>query len=138
MRRIEDHPSWRLRLRQDGRGCSRLALGSMVLLLAFSSAQAQINPFRGSRGTRLNMADLTALGNATTRLLERPGLAAGGTETWRNPESGASGSITAGEALQHEGMACRELRYEATVPGPAPYRKAVLTWCKTKDGWKVL
>ena len=55
-----------------------------------------------------------------------------------NPESGASGSITAGKALQHAGMACRELRYEATVPGPAPYRKAVLTWCKTKDGWKVL
>jgi len=136
---IECQPGWRPRPRRAPRGWWRsLAPGLMVLLLAFSSAQAQINPFRGSRGTRLNTADLAALGDATTRLLERPGLVPGGTETWRNPASGASGTITAGEALHHAGMSCRKLDYEATVPGPAPHRKAVLTWCKTKDGWKVL
>jgi surface antigen len=98
---------------------------------------AQINPFRGSRGTPLDAADLTALTDATNRLLDRPQLASGGTETWSNPQSGASGTVTAGSPVQRKGLACRVVNYKNTVPGPRPERIAKLTWCKTKDGWKI-
>ena len=111
----------------------------LLLIAAISSqvAFAQINPFRGSSGTPLNAADIAALTAATDRLLDRPGLVAGGTDTWSNPQSGASGTVTAGNAAQRKGLACRVMRYQHTIPGPNPQRSGTLTWCKTKDGWKI-
>jgi hypothetical protein len=98
---------------------------------------AQVNPFRGSRGTPLNAEDIAALTEATNRLLDRPQLVAGGTEPWSNAQSGASGTVTAGDPVRRQGMACRMLRYQMSVPGPNPERSVNLTWCKTKDGWKI-
>ena len=103
----------------------------------FQPAQAQINPFRGSRGTPLNNDDIAALTEATNRLLDRPKLVSGGTETWSNPQSGASGTATAGNPVQRKGLACRVVNYRTTVPGPRAERSTALTWCKTKDGWKI-
>jgi surface antigen len=104
-------------------------------------ALAQINPFRGSRGTPLNADDLAALTNATDLLLDRPQLTAGDVETWSNPQSGVSGTVTAGNTAQrrHLGnnLACRVVRYEITVPGTRSERSVTLTWCKTTDGWKI-
>ncbi len=98
---------------------------------------AQINPFRNSSATPLNAEDITALTDATNRLLDRTQLAVGDTENWSNPKSGASGTVTAGEATERNGLACRMLDYQHTVPGPRPERAVTFTWCKTKDGWKV-
>jgi hypothetical protein len=112
----------------------------MLLLIAIGMAHpsvAQINPFRGSRGTPLRAADLAALGDATNRLLDRPELAVGDSETWSNPDSGVTGTATAGSTTQRKGLACRIVNYQATVPGSNPQRSASLTWCKTKDGWKI-
>ena len=111
-----------------------------LLLIAASLSQpafGQINPFRGSRGTPLNADDLKALGEATDRLLDRPDLVTGGSETWSNPQSGVSGTITAGSAVQRKGLACRILSYQVTGSSPGPQRRATLTWCKTSDGWKI-
>ena len=111
-----------------------------VLLIAGCLSQsvfAQISPFRGSRGATLSQADITALTDATNRLLDRPQLATGGTETWNNPQSGASGTVIAGNPVKRKGLDCRIVRYETSVPGPRPERNTTLTWCKTKDGWKI-
>jgi len=51
-------------------------------------AFAQINPYRGRRGTPMNRDDLTALMDATNRLLDQPQLAVGASEAWSNPQSG--------------------------------------------------
>jgi surface antigen len=112
----------------------------LLLLLALSvlvppPASAQINPFRGSRATPLNADDLTALTDASNRLLDRPKLAAGGTEDWSNPQSGTNGTVTAGKPSHYKGLACRTLSYRLTAP--SPQRNATLRWCKTKDGWKI-
>jgi len=115
----------------------RLAPLLLVAVCASQPALAQINPFRGSKATPLSGEDIAALTEATNRLLDRPQLTAGETEPWSNPKSGASGIATAGAAVQRKGFACRMVTYEATVPGPRPQRKANLTWCKTKDGWKI-
>lgn len=100
-------------------------------------ASAQINPFRGTRATPLSADDLTALTDATNRLLDRQGLTAGAKETWRSPTSGASGTVTAGATTKQKGLACRIVHYDLTVPGPNSERNRKLTWCKTQNGWKL-
>ena len=100
-------------------------------------AFAQINPFRGTRATPLSADDITALTDATNRLLDRPGLASGAKETWSSPTSGAKGTVTAGNATKRKGLACRVMHYDLSVPGPRSERNRTLTWCKTQDGWKL-
>jgi surface antigen len=101
------------------------------------SASAQINPFRGSRGTQLTTADLTALNEATQHLLDQAHLTAGAKASWNNAKSGVAGTVTAANPVQRHGLACRMTNYLISGPGSEPNRKATLTWCKTKDGWKI-
>ncbi len=117
----------------------RFRVPTLLIVAACLSQPAfgQVNPFRGSRGTPLKAEDIAALTDATNRLLDRPDLAAGDAETWSNAQSGASGTVTAGDAVKRHGLACRVVRYKNTVPGAVPERTATLTWCKTKDGWKI-
>src|SRR5690242_17815278 len=89
-------------------------------------AQAQINPFRGSKGPPLSNADITALTDATNRLLDRPQLATGGTEPWSNPQSGVSGTITAGSPLKRHGLSCRTVQYLLVFPSPHDERNRTL------------
>jgi len=111
----------------------------VLLLVAFGlplSASAQINPFRGSKGTPLKSEDLTALNAATNHLLDRPQLAVGDKETWSTAKTGVAGTVTAGDPVQKKGLACRMTDYVINGPGSEPDRKVSLTWCKTKSGWK--
>jgi surface antigen len=111
-----------------------------LLLAAICLAQpalAQINPFRGSRGSALNRDDIAALTDATNRLLDQPNLVVGASETWSNPQSGISGTVTAGDAVKRHGMMCRITQYERTVPNRTANRSTTVTMCKTKDGWKL-
>jgi hypothetical protein len=107
--------------------CHRLLPVLLIAAGLSQSAFAQINPFRGSRSTPLNNDDMAALTDATNRLLGNPQLATGASETWSNPQSGASGTVIAGHAVQRKGL----------VPGPTPQRTTNLTWCKTANGWKI-
>jgi surface antigen len=111
----------------------------LPLLIAVSLPQtvsAQINPFRGRSTVPLNAADISALTDATNRLLDQPQLVAGSKETWNSP-SGASGTVTAGDAVRRQGMACRVMNYTIVPGSPGAERNRTLTWCKTKDGWKI-
>ena len=110
-----------------------------LLLIAMSLSQpvfAQINPFRGRATVPLRKDDISALTEATHHLLDRTGLVGGDSETWSSP-SGASGDVTAGGAVHRNGMSCRVMNYRIRSGGSAPERARTLTWCKTKDGWKM-
>ena len=61
-----------------------LLIVSAVLLPL--STSAQVNPFRGSKGTPLNSDDLAALKDATVKLLDQPHVNAGDAQSWSNPE----------------------------------------------------
>jgi hypothetical protein len=100
-------------------------------------ASAQINPFRGGRGTPLNSEDLKGLQDATRQLLDSQQMSVGSTESWNNTTSGIGGTVTAGSTLQRHGLGCRRTSYQITGPGAEPDRKAALVWCKTKTGWKI-
>jgi hypothetical protein len=113
-----------------------------VLALATCFAQpawAQINPFVGSASQPMTQDDLDALGAATTRLLDRDNLVPGGIETWQDPKTGASGTVTAGSPVKRKGYDCRIVVYQnsPTAAGPRALPTARLTWCKTPDGWKI-
>jgi surface antigen len=116
----------------------RLAL--LLLIAAGLSpplpVQAQINPFRGSRAVPLSGDDISALTAATYRLLGQARLVAGASEAWSSP-SGASGEVTAGNAVHHKGLSCRVMNYQIRIGGSGAERARSLTWCKTKDGWKI-
>jgi surface antigen len=117
----------------------RCSLALLLLALGVTQpALAQINPFRGTSATPLNNDDIAALTDATNRLLDRPQLAKGNSDTWNNPKSGASGTVTAGDTTQYKGLGCRVMIYKVNVPGPQAERTRTLTWCKTKDGWKTI
>ena len=115
----------------------RLVTLFVVAACLSQPALAQINPFRGSSGTPLNRDDIAALTDATYRLLDQPQLVAGASETWSNPQSGISGTVTAGSAVKRHGLACRVVHYDRTVPNRTADRSSTLTLCKTKDGWKI-
>ncbi|HEX4171579.1 MAG TPA: hypothetical protein VHY82_03795 [Acetobacteraceae bacterium] len=117
--------------------CQRLLLVLLIGAWLPGAALAQINPFRGTRASPLNADDVSALTDATNRLLDRQGLTAGAKESWSNPKSGANGTVTAGNAVRQKGLACRVMHYDYTVPGPRSERDRKLTWCKTHDGWKI-
>jgi len=101
------------------------------------SASAQINPFRKTRGTHLQATDLNALNDATQKLLGHGQPKVGAKESWNNEKTGIAGTVTAGKAVQRHGLACRMTDYVISGPGAEPKRTATLTWCKTKDGWKI-
>lgn len=112
----------------------------LVFLFAIAvpiAASAQISPFRNSKGTPLNSDDLAALYAATNRLLDHEMLLPGNSEGWTNPKTGIGGTVTAGAAVQRKGLACRVANYLLTGPARERDRNATLTWCKTKDGWKI-
>jgi len=113
----------------------------LLLLIGVCLSQpalAQVNPFRGSKDTPLSASDISAINEATNRLLEKPQLVTGASEPWTNAQSGAKGTAILGKTSQHKGLACRSVQYKATIPGPRPERSATLIWCKTKDGWRML
>ena len=118
-----------------------LMLGGFIPLAmtvpAASPTAQLINPFSQTWANRLNSDDLAAVTQATNQLLDLPNLTAGETESWSNPQSGARGIATAGNAVRRKGLPCRVVHYEAEVPGPRPLRGLDLTWCKTNEGWKL-
>ena len=110
-----------------------------LLLIATSLSQpvfAQINPFPGRATVPLRKDDISALTEATHHLLDQTGLVAGASETWSSP-SGASGEVTAGNAVHRKGRSCRVMNYQIRTGSPVAERTRTLTWCKTKDGWKI-
>lgn len=117
--------------------CRHMLSALVIAACLAGPAFGQINPFRNTRATPLNSEDIAALTDATNRLLDNPQVKSGNSESWDNPRSGASGTATAGNATHRKGLACRVVNYQLNVPGARPQRGATLTWCKTKDGWKI-
>ncbi len=54
---------------------------------------------------------------------------------WKNPATGASGSITPGASFERGGMPCRAARFSIAAGG----KNSTSAWnlCRTPEGWKV-
>jgi surface antigen len=110
---------------------------SLFGIFPHQPAFSAVNPFHGSHGEPMRQADMDALIEATNRLLDRPQLVPGSTETWSNPASGAKGTIIAGKQVIRHNLHCRVLQHRIGGSEPGPERNYTTTWCRTPDGWKL-
>lgn len=108
------------------------------IMLAASSAWAQLNPFPG-RAPKLTHQDLVVLEETTTKLNNAPSASVGETMNWSNPATGAHGTVALTRRFHHQAMACHALRYEVSPNQTRSLRTYNVDWCKTADGqWKIL
>ena len=89
----------------------------------------------GAIGNRMDAADRREANRAAYRALESA--QSGNAQTWKNPNSNNSGSITPTSTYQAQnGQYCRE--YEQTITVSGETRQAYGTACRQSDGtWKV-
>lgn len=116
---------------------SRLAATVLAVTLLPTLAIAQTYPFKTWGAGRLRRADIRLIMDTSQRLLASPTLAEGQTESWNNPRSGASGSVTADRTFQREGARCHTLVYTASVRARAVPRQARLDWCRINETWRI-
>lgn len=113
---------------QVGKGRGQLvAVAGATLLGAFLGSEI---------GKSLDNADRLAMQQSTQRGLEAT--PSGQTVSWRNPDSGHSGTVTPQPSYQNaSGKYCRE--YEQTITVGGNTEKAYGTACRQPDGsWKIV
>lgn len=61
----------------------------------------------------------------------------GTTSTWKNPDTGASGTVTPSRAFERDGRQCREFTQTVSIGGKT--EKAYGTACRQSDGsWQIV
>ena len=114
-----------------------LAAALAVCVLLPTVAQAQVIPFRGSRGPNLSAEDSQLLFESVARLNAAEPSQAGRFEAWSNPQTNSSGTSTVLRVFHSGGMVCHLVRHHIVVAGRPPGRDYRLTWCRTSTGeWK--
>ena len=111
--------------------------GSGTGRLVGVAAGTLLGAFIGSEiGKSLDKADVAEMERANQQALERN--RSDQTSSWRNPDSGNSGTITPVRTTQNTaGQYCREYRQTITVDGKT--EEAYGTACRQPDGsWKVV
>lgn len=89
----------------------------------------------GRLGKTLDNKDRSAMQSTTQSALERA--PTGQTQSWRNPDTGHSGSVTPQEAYRNtEGQPCRE--YQETVTAGGETQTGYRTACRQSDGTWVI
>ncbi len=115
-----------------------LALGSCLIILASTAVtMAQINPFGRAGTIDLNNDDLQLMNGAASKLGQENS-AIGQTETWQNPKSGRSGSISLMETFQKYGLPCQKRRYVVDKTVKSQGSTYVMDLCRLPTGeWKL-
>ena len=114
-----------------------LAAALAVCVLLPTVAQAQVIPFRGSRGPNLSADDSQLLFESVARLNAAEPSQAGRFEAWSNPQTNSSGTSTVVRVFHSGGMVCHLVRHHIVVAGRPPGHDYRLTWCRTSTGeWK--
>lgn len=112
------------------------AFGSGTGRLVGVAAGALAGAWLGNQiGASLDKADRTAMERASQQATTAP---IGQTISWRNPDSGNSGTVTpTREGTSSSGEYCREFQQSVTVGGKT--EQAYGTACRQPDGsWKIV
>jgi surface antigen len=98
---------------------------------------AQINPFRRSVTVALDSDDLQIMNGAASKLAQGSS-SVGQTETWENPKSGRSGSVSLMQTFEKNGMLCQKRRYVIDQTFNSQGRAYVMNLCRLPTGeWKL-
>lgn len=112
------------------------AFGSGTGRLVGVAAGALAGAYLGNQiGTSLDKADKTAMERASQQATAAP---IGQTISWRNPDSGNSGTVTpTREGTSRSGEYCREFQQTVTIQGKTEQATGVA--CRQPDGsWKIV
>lgn len=108
-----------------------------VFVLAAPPVHAA-NPFRGS-AFQMDPSDWALLDAAARKLYLEDRVEVGAAETWENPETGNSGTVTLIGEHEHEGMPCRRLQHDIALARVRDPYQFMVDRCRTADGeWKIL
>jgi len=105
--------------------------------LVATGAGALLGGLAGSAiGRSMDQRDNEMLKNTTQRSLEAE--PTGRTSSWRNPDTGASGTITPQRTYTaNDGEPCREFQQTVTIGGKT--EQAIGTACRQSDGsWRIV
>lgn len=83
--------------------------------------------------TRMTQEDFRIAGEVIRKALDEG--QPGHPYEWKNPATGASGSITPGAAFERGGMPCRAARFTIAAGGKS--NASAWNLCRTPEGWKV-
>lgn len=116
-----------------------MAVTACALALVAGGAVAQISPFRAGPGApRLARSDMDMLWKSAAALNHDPAARPGSVQTWHNPQTGDSGSVTLFRAVKWQDLPCHDLRYVINVRTESTPRRYDVTWCRTEEGeWKI-
>ncbi len=115
----------------------RLAVAALLAMGAATGAHAQIFGFFGDNGPYLDRADLILADQAATRLLRPQPAALGMTETWAEPTSGDSGTLTMERAYRSKGRDCRTVGWHDVFKSGAE-RNFHLDTCLVAGRWRLM
>jgi hypothetical protein len=113
---------------------------AMVLTLSATvgSATAQMRYLQPKRFS-LDKEDAQYQRNAALGLLNTDPPRIGQASEWKNPRSGAHGTVTMLQVSQKRGLPCRTMRYVVAASRVAEAMDLTVTLCKTSTGtWKAL
>ena len=114
-----------------GAGIAALAPGNPAAIVASAVGGALIG---GYLGHRLDRKDKELAAQAAARAFESN--PTGQAASWKNPDSGNSGSVTPTRTYQASGQYCREYRQDIVIEGEL--QEAYGTACRKPDGtWDI-
>lgn len=110
----------------------------LTLSASMGSATAQMRYLQPEKFS-LNREDAQYQRSAALGLLNTDPPQIGQTSEWKNPRSGAHGTVTMLQASQKRGLPCRTMRYVVDASRVAEPMDLTVTLCKTSTGtWKAL
>ena len=108
------------------------------LSVTMGSATAQMRYLQPEKFS-LSQEDAQYQRNAALGLLNTDPPRIGQSSEWKNPRSGAHGTVTMLQASQKRGLPCRTMRYVVDASRVAEPLDLTVTLCKTSAGdWKAL
>jgi surface antigen len=110
-----------------------LLVGVSIAMVAGTAAAQNLGFLRDAPIARMNREDTGMLTRNYQQALDS--LPDGHTNAWTNPKTGSSGTATPLKTTKEKGMTCRLL--EITNQAGGLSGRSELTFCKTKDGWKI-
>jgi len=103
-----------------------------------SVAPAQINPFRNHETKFLTDEDLQLMSAAASKLRQSESTPIGQTETWSNPKTGSSGTVTLVQKFQRRDLPCLKLRHAVRNTAYSDTSAFDIDLCRVASGeWKV-
>jgi surface antigen len=110
---------------------------ALALVAAVAPAGAQVSPL-GPGAFAVPHADLQLLAQAEAKLYD-PALKVGATASWRNAQTGDSGTVTLISTFARDAAPCRRLAHEIKVRGIQDVRQFLISRCRDADGsWKIV